>query len=95
MSVPGFLVAFLYLLGGFCVILGIVLAGLSLAAPFAFRVNMLDVQALVVDLYGWLPWIDYDADRAGGIALAVTLLVVGVGIAALGAIMMALPGYAP
>lgn len=92
MDVIGFLTAFLYLLGGFAIIVGIVTAGLSVAALFMFRVNLLDTRAYTLDYLGWIPGVHPDNELVGGLALGLTLLVVGVAIAALGTFMMALPG---
>lgn len=52
MNVLGFLTAFLYLLGGFAILVGIVTAGLSVAALFLFRVNLRDGRAYTLDYLG-------------------------------------------
>ena len=91
MDVVGFLTAFLYLLGGFAILVGLVVAGLSVAALFMFRVNLLDARAYTLDYLGWIPGVNRENEWVGALALGLTLLVGGVGLAVLGTFMMALP----
>lgn len=92
MDVVGFLTAFLYILGGFAILVGIVTAGLSVAALFMFRVNLLDARAYTLDYLGWIPGVGAENELLGALALGIVLFVGGVAIAALGTFMMALPG---
>lgn len=92
MDVIGLLTAFLYLLGGFAIMVGIVTAGLSVAALFMFRVNLLDTRAYTLDYLGWIPGVRPENEWMGALVLGLALLVSGVAIAALGTFMMALPG---
>lgn len=91
MNVLGFFTAFLYLFGAFAILVGIVTAGLSVAALFMFRTNLLDARAYTLDYLGWIPGVNRENEWLGALALALTLLVGGVGIAVLGTFMMALP----
>lgn len=92
MSLLGPIIAFLYLGGGFLMLVGIVLVGLALAAPYMFSANLLDLRAYTLDYLGWVPGVEAENHYAGSAALALGLLPVGTSCIALGTLMVILPG---
>lgn len=94
MRVLGIFTAMLYVVGGLCILSGFVIAGLSLAAPYMFSVNLLDARAYTVDYLGWMPGVEPENERIGAVALATAMLVSGISIAGLGTLMMTLPAFA-
>lgn len=92
MSLVGPFIAFFYVVGSFLMLVGVVIAGLSLASPLMFSTNLLDARAYTLDYLGWVPGVDAENQYTGTAALALALLGIGIGSIALGSLMVVLPG---
>lgn len=91
MGLLGFFVGIGLALGLFLAFLGVVMLSLTLAAPLAYRANMLDVQYWTLDTFGFLPWVHESHEYASAATFTGVFLVIALLTGALGVLLLWLP----